>query len=104
MYVYKITCKEYGTKKRRGLRRDPLGDMNSFLWWGDKESHWIRERSGSRTLSETRLWWKLVEEKISGREQSVVCRVARFSKIKNVQGSCTVARRHWEPGGEQMLR
>lgn len=78
--------------------------MNSFLWWGDKESHCRRERSRSRTSSETRLWWKSVEEKISGREQSVVWRVARFSEIKNVWGSCTVAiRRHWEPGGEQML-
>lgn len=35
VYIYKITRREYGTKKRCGLRRDPLGDMNNFLWWGE---------------------------------------------------------------------
>lgn len=72
MYIYKITCKEYGTKKELWAEERPLGDMNSFLWWGDKESHCRRERSRSRTSSETRLWWKSVEEKISAREQNVV--------------------------------
>lgn len=92
-----------------------LQDYPQRIW--DKKEMWAEERpprgheqfsvvgrSGSRTSSEARLWWKSVEEKISGRERSVVRRVARFSKIKNVHGSCTVAiRRHWEAGGEQAL-
>lgn len=63
VYIYKITRREYGTKKEMWAEERPPRGHEQFSVVG---------RSGSRTSSEARLWWKSVEEKISGRERSVV--------------------------------